>query len=281
MMRQDPKTFLSSLIDWSPSVTQNKTHWTISMDGGRDFGDNGSINIKEQAELVSQQRAFYRYWEGEGHNTVRDWEFLSNNALSITEAKIITQGLSAISGQYLDRITDKNEEFLFAKDSSTPSKKIASVRKEGATTRPDDSPGAGPQKIGWTSINAIPEHNAGDLGIKYNEYIDGRPRGMFLNLLNSLFRMKLTVMGHGEWSNVKGLGIDTVYLKWFNHPSSEDGETIYFLTGNWIVYGFHHKISRGTWNTDLYMARYDWDAIADKVGGSAKSEGSTRGAGAL
>lgn len=266
MMRQDPKTFISSLIDWSPSVTPQKTHWIIAMEGGNNFGDNGKIVIKEQASLPSKQRAFYRYWADSGQNTIKSWELLSSNALSITETKIITQGLSAISGQYLDRITDKDELKLFAKDSRTSAKKIAKTDEEKSTAKPDDSPGAGPQKVGWTSINAIPEHNAGDLGIKYDDYIDGRARGMYLNLVNALTRLRLTVIGHGEWSTVNGLGTDTVYLKWLGHPSSEGGDDVFFLTGNWLVYGFHHIVSRRRWTTDLYVARYDYDSQAEKVG---------------
>lgn len=267
MMRQDPKTFISSLVDWSSSVTKNKTHWIVSMIGASDFRESSKIIIKEQADLPSNQRAFYRYWADEGHDTIKDWEFLSNNALSITETKIITQGLSAISGQFLDRITDEKEEHVFAKDSNTPSKKIALTDKNKSTKRPDDSPDAFPPQIGWTSVGAIPEHNAGDLGIRYDEYIDGRARGLYLNMMNSLMRMRLTVLGHGEWSTIEGLGVDTVYLKWMGQPSSEDdNKKIHFFTGNWLVYGFHHKVDRREWYTDLYLARFDYDAIAEKVG---------------
>ena len=103
MMRQDPKTFISSLFDWSSSVTKDKTQWIFTPDGN-------SLVIKEQAELISKQRGFYRFMEQNDHDTIRNWEFLADNALSVVQTKLITQGISAVSGQYLDRITDKDEE---------------------------------------------------------------------------------------------------------------------------------------------------------------------------
>lgn len=265
MMRQDPRTFISSLIDWSPSVTPNKTQWIVSMEGGNDFGDNSSIKIKEQAELPSKRRAFYKFRADDDHDTIKSWEFLSNNALSITETKIVTHGLSAISGQYMDRITDENETQVFAKDSTTEFKKIARTDEERSTKKPNDGVNSGPQEVGWTSISSIPEHNAGDLGLRYDEYIDGRARGMYLNLVNSLIRMKLTVLGHGEWSTVTGLGVDTVFLRWMKEKNNDTNQ-MYFLSGNWLVYGFHHRVDRRGWWTDLYVARYDYDSIATKVG---------------
>lgn len=257
MMRQDPKTFISSISDWSSSVTRKKTHWILGMDGNR-------LSIKEQAELISRPRAFYRFWKGD-NDTIKSWDMLADNALSIVETKLLTQGLSAISGQYLDRITDEKEEKIFAKDSRTGNKKVAKTSKKESFTKPDDSPGAGPTKIGWSTVQGIPEvYSAGDLGLEYEKYLDGRPRGMWLNLINSVMRLKLTVLGHGEWSDSLGLGCDTVFLKWMREPDDEDDQ-LYFHNGVWMVYGFHHTVTRAAWSTDLYLARYDHDSIAKKV----------------
>lgn len=267
MMRQDPQTFITSLLDWSCSLTENKTQWIVTPFGGEKFEDRPKITIKEQASIRSKKRAYYTYWATGGHDTIKDWTFLSNNALSITQTKIITQGLSSISGQYLDRATDKNESIVFAKDSNTEAKYIAKVKSNRATSKPNDNVGSGPlENIGWTSIPSIPEFNAGDLGIKYEDYINGRPRGMYLNLVNSLIRMKLTVIGHGEWSDATGLGTDTVFLEWLGHKSDDEGLNPYFLNGNWLVYGFNHKGSRKGWYTDLYIARYDYDSVGTKIG---------------
>lgn len=261
MMRQDPKSFISSLLDWSSSVTQQKTNWIIAMDGNR-------LSIKEQASFRSTQRAFYRYWDGPGVDTIADWELLSNNALSIVETKIVTQGLSAISGQYLDRSMDEDEKIVFAKDSTTSGKIIAQTDAEKSFAKPDDSPGSTIPNVGWTAVPAIPEiYSGGELGLRYDQYIDGRPRGMFLNMINSLMRMRMRVIGHGEWTSCLGLGVDTVFIKWMAEPKP-DQRKLYFLSGNWIIYGFHHIVTRRQWSTDVYIARYDYNAVATKVGGS-------------
>lgn len=262
MMRQDPKSFISSLFDWSASITQKQTQWVFAPDGF-------DLVIKEQAQLQSKQRGFYRFLEQEDHDTIRNWEFLADNALSVVESKLITQGLSAVSGQYLDRITDEKEEKVFVKDSRTPNKKIARIKKDQGFTKPSD---ADPQKVGWTSVTAIPEiYSAGDLGLQYDEYIDGRPRAMWLNLVNALMRVKLECVGHGEWSSCEGLGSDTIFVKWTSGQTDTGNKPFWWMTGNWLVYGFHHRMNRGFWFTDLYVARFDHDAEAKKVGANKES----------
>jgi len=262
MMRQDPKTFISSLFDWSSSITKDKTQWLFTPDGN-------ILKIKEQASLGSTQRAFYRYKEGDDHDTIKGWEFLADNALSIVQTKLITQGISAISGQYLDKITDKDEKKVFIKDARTPNKKVARIKNnQGFTKPPDDKP----QKAGWSSVSAIPEDSAGSLGVNYDEYIDGRPRAMWLNLVNALMRVKIECLGHGEWSSCEGLGTDTVFISWTKGKNSTNqGKPYWWMTGNWLVYGFHHRLDRGSWYTDLYLARFDHDSLAQKVGGNKES----------
>lgn len=258
MMRQDPKTFISSLFDWSSSVTRKKTQWVFEPEGF-------DLTIKEQAELSSTQRAYYRFLEQSSHDTIRNWEFLADNALSVVQTKLITQGISAVSGQYLDRITDKAEQVVYVKDSRTPNKQIARIQEDQGFTKPPETK---PQQVGWSSIATIPEvYSAGDMGIPYDQYIDGRPRAMWLNLVNALMRVKVECIGHGEWSGCKGLGIDTAFIKWSSGQGSNFDKPYWWMTGNWIVYGFHHRVNRGFWFTDLYLARFDHDAIAKKVGG--------------
>jgi len=265
MNRMDPKTFISSLIDWSSSVTKDKTHFILGMDGYK-------LIIKEQAELISKPRAYYKYWADQ-YDTIGKWDMLADNALSMIQTKILTQGLSATSGQYLDRITDEKETNLFVKDSTTPNKKIAEVTENESFTKPDDAPGAGPQRIGWSTVGAIPEvYSAGDMGLQYEKYIDGRARNLWLNLAPNILRIKVKVLGHGEWGSSIGLGYDTVYLKFINElpvdgPGKGAGIT-HFYNGNWMIYGFHHIIRRSGWYTNLYLCRHDHNAIAKKVGGA-------------
>ncbi len=262
MMKQDPKTFISSLLDWSSSVTQDKTQWLIASDGY-------NLAIKEQAQWASRQRAYYRVYADKDQSHITNWDLLSDNALSIVQTKLNAQGLSAVSGQYLDQITDVEERKTVVKDSTTPNKKTAKVTDDQSFTRPSDSVDSTSPVIGSSSISSIPEiYSAGDLGIPYSDYIDGRPRGMFLNMTQSLLRTRLEVLGHAIWSDCYGLGVDTVFVRWVSAPSTDqDEQQHYWMTGNWIVYGFHHKVNRGGWTTDLYLARYDHDAQSKKVGG--------------
>ncbi len=89
---------------------------------------------------------------------------------------------------------------------------------------------------------------------------------MWLNMVNTLLRAKFTVNGHGEWSECRGLGVDTIFVKWTT-GKGENGERFWWTTGSWLVYGFHHVVDRGKWLTDLYCARFDSDSSSKKVGG--------------
>jgi hypothetical protein len=95
---------------------------------------------------------------------------------------------------------------------------------------------------------------------------------MWLNLVNALMRVKIECVGHGEWSSCEGLGCDTAFIKWTS-GKRDDGldKPFWWMTGNWLVYGFHHRVNRGFWFTDLYLARFDHDAEGKKVGGSGES----------
>jgi hypothetical protein len=257
MMRQDPKTFISSLMDWSASITQRKTQWLVEVDGYE-------MLIKEQAAISSKQRAFYRFFASSDHDTIAKVTLRADNALSAVQTKLVTAGLASISGQYLDRITDKKEEKVFIKDSRTSNKQIAKTNDNQSFTKPPD---AESPRVGWSEITSIPEiYSAGDLGLRFDEYIDGRPRAMWLNMMNSLLRAKFNIIGHGEWSDCRGLGVDTVFIKW-TCARGDSGQEFWWVAGNWLVYGFHHIVTPAGWNTDLYCARFDHDAAAKQVGG--------------
>lgn len=258
MMRQDPRTFIASLLSWSSSLTQRKTSWLVAPDGLR-------LMISEQAQIPSTARAFYRYWDGVTSDTIKSWQYLGDNSSTIIQSKLVTAGMSAVSGQYLDKITDKNEQFVFAKDSTTPNKRIARVSNLQSFAKPTN---AVPPLVGWTAIPSIPEvYSGGESGLQYQDYIDGQARALWLGLTTNAMRMKLKVLGHGEWSDCFGLGVDTVYLKWLA-ATSPNGDQFWFMTGNWIAYGFHHIVTPKFWTTDLYLTRYDFDASGVPVGGS-------------
>ena len=54
---------------------------------------------------------------------------------------------------------------------------------------------------GGTAIMAVPEFNAGDLGITYEKWIDGRARTQFLNMLRLVMRLKLRINGDIEFDD--------------------------------------------------------------------------------
>ena len=272
MMRQDPKTFLSSLFDWSASITEKRTHWIIASDGF-------NLAIKEQAHWSSKQRAEYTFAPKKGGRSsdIREFDILTENALASVESKLIVQGISAISGQYLDRTTDPDEKHLYVKDSTTTNKIIPRIKEDQGFAKAADGD---PPQVGWSSISSIPEFNSGELGIPYNEYIDGRARGLYLNLAQATFRARITITGHGEYNSNFGLGIDTVFIKWTQVKNVTAGSSpealaadlkkdanseYWWMSGSWIVYGFHHKVTRGDWTTELYLTRYDYNAEGKRV----------------
>jgi hypothetical protein len=263
LMRQDPKTFISSLLEWSASLTPQQTHWLISMDGKPDGGPH--IAIQEQAEYESKQRGYYSY-NGIGPSfisTIKDWSIINNNALSVAEAKLVTQGVAMTSGIYFDRTTDKDQRFVYVTEQTTKNKRVARAKEWMSTSKPPSGVNAGFPDIGITSIASIPEvYSALDIGLNYNEYIDGRARSIWLNMLNSLMRMQVRVLGHGEWYHTFGLGVDTVLLNWTKEPTKSEPDPFYFAAGNWLVTGFEHHVTRKQWYTDLMVARWDYDSDA-------------------
>lgn len=261
MMRQDPRTFIRSLLEWSSSLTKKKTHWIVASSGKK-------IIIKEQADLKGdpldpENPVYHVNTKSSGANDVIEFEVLTDSTLTSFQTKIITQGLSAISGQYLDKITDKEEEKVFVKDKRTKNKINTKIKKDRGFDKPNEelNADAGFTKSGATAFMAVPEHNAGDVGKDYEKYIDGRARGMFLDMLNLMMRIKIVVQGDHKVHDSTKLGVSWVVLNW----NDIDGKP-YFLSGPWLVYGFKHIMEVSSWTTELYLARLDFNAEARKVG---------------
>ena len=259
MMRQDPQTFINSLLEWSPSLTQSKTQWIVAPNGM-------DLSIKAQADVKPTERAYYTFWEpgSPSVDSICGWDLVADNTLTLIQSQIITQGLSAVSGTYYDRITDAKDLKLTVKDSNTPTKIIASTTKDQTFTKPSENS----KLLGTSSISSVPEvYSGGELGLNYNDYIDGKARDIWLNMTRRLIRCRLKIFGHGEWSDATGLGTDTVRLLWMAAPFGSNEEnrksTPYFMTGNWLVYGFEHDLRPEGWYTYLHIARFDWDSTAN------------------
>ena len=266
-MRMDPKTFIMSLLEWSTSLSDNKTRWLLYPDGEK-------LTIKEQAAMTSQHRATYE-WRGFGGTSdkrtgdIIDWEFIGDNALQMVNHQLVTGGMSAVSGAYFDQSQYKQKkDVVFVGDRQTGNKLKPKVDVTGGLSRSYRKPehDADPLDggcVGWSDVATIPELSAGDMGMKYRDFIDGQARGIYLASSSALLRMRFRVMGHYIWSGSEGLGVDTIDI---TLTSSLENGPPYFVAGNWIVYGFHHIYKPGSWTTDLYCYRLDRNAAAKAVG---------------
>lgn len=258
MMRQDPKTFIVNLLEWSPPLNDTKTNWVAQVDG-YDF------KINDQGSIGSRTRGFYTRYAGATFDSIAAADVVANNALNLVSTKLFTAGAGSNTGDYLDRITDSPEAYTVSKDTTTPNKKIPAVLSDHSYNKPDDSPSSGPPHIGGTFITSIPEYISDDIGLDYKDYIDGRGRTMYMQLLHSVLKVRLTVKGHGEFSDTMGLGVDTVYVDWNRSENNEDSDEEYWMHGYWTIYGFKHRLIAGNWWTDLFISRPDQNAIGKRV----------------
>lgn len=263
MMRMDPMAFIESLCNWSSSITNNKTNWIVVC-------DQDSILVKEQAELKSRDLGTYSVnANSPGGNDARHFEVLFDNYLTQYQTKVLTQGISAVSEKYLDKKTDKNEEFVVVKDENTSNKKNTNTKQDRAFKKPvgNLNTDSGPSIYGGTNVKSIPEFAAGDLGLRYGDFIDGTARKTFLDALRRVSRIRIRVNGDVQLSDSKDLGVSKITLDF----KDADGQN-FFLSGPWMIYGWHHTVITGSssreksdWYTDVYLMRIDYDASAEKV----------------
>ena len=264
--RLDPKTLIVSLLEWSTPLTQHQTRWLL-------YPEDKKLRIVEQGEMDHLNRSTYE-WRGEGGTPggagdIEEWEFIGDNALQMYENQMVTGGISAVSGAYFDPSQyKKNKQKVFVGDQNTPDKHIAKTPEIGSVPSyrsykradPDADPLTG--AVGWSFTSPIPEMSAGDMGIKYDQYMDGRARGLYLAFTQTLLRARFRVPGHYIWGCSEGLGIDTIQIK----ITTGDDSMPYFFDGNWMVYGFKHVVAADRWDTDLFACRYDYDSNAIKEG---------------
>ena len=246
MMRQDPKSFIQSMTDWSANLVPDKTQWlTVSKDT--------DLYIKEQSDLLANKKHYGHYniaFNADKANDIRDFALLTNNFLSIYQNSVVTQGISTVSGKFIDKKTDN--EKVEIKDDNTSNK---------INTKIDQDKGFNKPTCKWaTSINAIPEHSAGDIGVKYEDYIGGRARQLYLNMLPMVMRLKVSLDGDPKYDDPSKIGVSTLTLNWKDF-NDED----FFLSGKWIVYGFHHKVTPQDWTVDVYLYRLDHNASAKPI----------------
>ncbi len=251
MMRMDPKTFIGSLIDWSASTSKDKARWIIS-------SKDTKINIKKESDLEGMDLGVYDVASNRlAARDVSHWDLDLNNFVSAYQTQLTTGGISAVSGRYIEA---KETPETIVKDETTDQKRNVKTDEDRAFTKPGESDDW-PQGLPATFIMSIPEHNAGDVGIEYSKYIDGRARQKFMNMLNMVMKIRIEVDGDYRVDNSELLGVSTCSLMW---KDIDDADNLYFLHGCWIVYGFSHQYTSrsGAWVTRLYLYRLDHDASA-------------------
>lgn len=257
MMRMDPKTFISSLLTWSSPLTSKKTNWLIS-------SVDKKLIIKQQHEMESNSDnygIFVVNSKSGGSSDVRKIELLSNNFMSVLQTKIVTSGISAVTGQYIDKVI--NQKASTVDDLNTEN-------KLNTLDQSDQDLSFKKSNKEWsTHIESIPEFSGGELGITYSDYIDGNARNTYLQLLPYTMRAKLVVNGDYRIHNSSKLGVSKLFISMFQF----DGEKPYYLHGNWLLYGFTHKYTiKHGWFTELYIYRLDFDAKAKKVQSRQREE---------
>jgi len=282
MMRQDPKTFIMSMLDWSADfladTNSESTSWIINY--GEDVDERGqvtlSINIEESyapwlrsRPFKDQTKTIILRYGGTNDQKLRDiikWEFLASPFVSVINTRLATSGISAISGQYLD-ITNANEsDEVFVDDTNTGNKSNPRIDISRGFAKPEIiNRGSTIGGLGTTYIPSVPEFSAGELGRKYGQYITGRSRQTYFNMINLVSRLKITSRGVPDLFDPTELGKSFVNVQ-FQRPqvSAEDVNLRTLFDGNWLLYGWNHRLTRlnGNWETDLYVSRFDYDANA-------------------
>lgn len=270
-MNMEPITFIKSSLEWSPSITSYKSMWIIASgtatnnDASRDTTENGKISLP--AIYIKQWPEMYAISPKKdlgilnfntntpNKNDILNINFIGNNFISTSSIELRTSGISAVTGAVYDARTSNS---TIVNDENTPNKlKPRDLDENLSYTKPTASKGIKLINRGVTNISPIPEMNGGDLGINYGNYIDGRARQQYLQLINGVMRIKVRLIGWHYIDDSRMLGTATVNLNW--KDSSGDP---YFLSGKWILYGFKHIISRDNWFTDLYLSRIDHNSIA-------------------
>lgn len=252
MMRQDPQRFIQSLLDWSVDLVKGQqSHWVILSDGP----ENGSpkLLIKQQHDHpnVGQNLGSFNSSINQGKiNDLWDYSLITNNMLSAYQSRLVTQGISSVSGKFIDKKTDPKKAEI--KDENTKDKLKPNIDSEKSFFKPNTD--------NATSIIAIPEHNAGEVGIKYEDYIGGRPKNLFLTMLPTIMRIRIKLNGTRQFEDPLKLGVSTVKINWKDLEGKD-----FFLAGRWIVYGFHHEVTRKYWYTNAYLYRLDHDASGREI----------------
>lgn len=263
--RMYPLAFIKSLLRWSTSLTRMKTRWIFCADTDLNLKAKQKLEFFEQRDDSSKHRSTY-WWGADpsklGHGDILNYEMMGDSGRDLWRGKIVTSGISTLSGAYHDRIVHwPVKDVVYVDEARTGNKYVQLVKqpKEAYTQPSTDEPLK--EAIGWTRAHSLPELAAGEMGLKYEDYIDGYARGEYYRDTVHLQRVAFTILGHHIWSESIGLGYDTINIMWRTPKHNP-----HHMHGVWIVDGFKHVLSTKGWETTLYCHRLYFNAQGKRVG---------------
>jgi hypothetical protein len=253
-LRLDPKTIISSMIEWSSSITNNKTPLVIHC-------QDDEFKCREWANLPPTKVNGKKFYVAKKVGEIKEWtnrgelQILSNNLLSPSATRLYTGSISATTGLYIDKQnTQLDKRQQYADDKFTDQKLMPKVGADQSFTKSNSESG--------TFIEPVPEHNNGDVGLKYQDYAVGRARDWFIKTIYSTLRVKLTIEpGDTDFDSVYACGRDKINLEVLKLSDNKP----YYINGNWMLYGFRHMCDWEHWKTELLLSRIDHDATGKGI----------------
>jgi hypothetical protein len=252
-MRLDPKTFISSLLEWSSAVTKRKTPLVVC---SQDLAFE-CIEWASMTPTKTNGKKFEVATAQGGEKDISDrceLQFLSNNLLAPAATRLYVGKIATTTGLYIDpRDTRLSAEQRYAGDDTTQNKLLPKIAADQGFAQSNTESS--------TFIEPIPEHNNGDLGIKYQDYIVGRARDWYNKMIYSTMRVKITTeVGDTDFDDIHACGRDTINLHMIGYDNIP-----YFLNGLWLLYGFKHMIDWEHWHTELMLSRLCHDATGKDI----------------
>ena len=253
--RQSPKNLIMRLIDFGSSVSSIKGRVVVSS------GSPNILNVVDQSKIKSTDRGFFCWSSRDGKNKtpIFSYDAVKKNSWSRLISEVYTSGISITTGQFLDQVTDSEGMYTKVDDKMTSTKINVKVPIDRAFSKPNESD---PPEIGRTYVEPVtPIYSAGDLGLKYRDYISGKGRQMYLDAQYDINKLIIHTVGQGGFFDGTGLGADTVTIEFIDAAGLP-----FYIHGQWIVMGFRHSCNRGQWRTSLYLSRLSYDSAAKIVG---------------
>ena len=259
MLGQSPKAFISSLLEWSSPFTPHQTSWIVAS-GEDDYGLSLSINESyTPISVLNKKLDQFKYYYGpDGRLDILSWKLLNDPMISVMSTRLTTSGISAVSGEYIDCYINRKSSLV--EDSNTEYKINPYIKPEIGFKKAVN--GKSVENLGKTYISSLPEFNGMDVQMSYNNYISGRARQMYFDLLTAANQLVITVNGDENLYDSTDLGRSFVQVLFTKLPTG-DGNNKTILNGNWLLQGWDHKFKIGAqWTTDIYLSRLEYDATA-------------------